>query len=56
MLREDEEIQEEVNDLHMDMELTREQLSEKFGGPGAIGQAGSEMNLPGESDEGSVIA
>jgi len=36
MTRDEEEIQEEVNGLAMDMELTREQLIEKFGGGGSI--------------------
>ena len=52
MTRNEEEIQEEVDGLAMDMEMTREQLIEKFG-------ARQTIKMPGDEDEdelqGSVI-
>ena len=44
MTRNEEEIQEEVDGLAMDMEMTREQLIEKFG-------ARQTIKMPGDEDE-----
>ena len=53
MTRDEEEIQEEVNGLAMDMELTREQLIEKFGGGGSI-QLPVPDDLADDEQQGSV--
>ena len=53
MTRDEEEIQEEVNGLAMDMELTREQLIEKFGGGESI-QMPMPDDLADDEQQGSV--
>jgi hypothetical protein len=44
MTRNEEEIQEEVDGLAMDMQMTREQLIEKFG-------ARQTIKMPGDEDD-----
>ena len=51
MTRNEEEIQEEVDGLAMDMEMTREQLIEKFGKRQPILMPGEE---DGDEQQGSV--